>query len=183
MYLSNVERLPEGFVPEIGAYALPLFHQWNVKEANQSATVDIDVTVSPITSRTRIRTFTGKFQDLILKSPSSSTGNHRKISDPEDEEATGRKSLPLVLDEEIVNFALLDFANALLVHHRLQNKWSSHRVPRTAKFKKASFVARTDGCLQGRATGNILALVEVKPYMRYKSLRLIHMQETAQMAA
>ncbi|PIG88693.1 hypothetical protein AARAC_000462 [Aspergillus arachidicola] len=77
---------------------------------------------------------------------------------------------PPTKDEGIVNSTLLDFANALLAHHPLQNKWSLHPVPLTATFKKASFQARTDGYLQDRKTGKIRALVEVKPYMRDTSL-------------
>ncbi|KAE8343865.1 hypothetical protein BDV24DRAFT_149434 [Aspergillus arachidicola] len=76
---------------------------------------------------------------------------------------------PPTKDEEIVNSTLLDFANALLAHHPLQNKWSLHRVPLTVTFKKASFQARTDGYLHDRKTGKIRALVEIR------------IQETAQM--
>ncbi|KAE8331349.1 hypothetical protein BDV39DRAFT_201001 [Aspergillus sergii] len=90
---------------------------------------------------------------------------------------------PPTKDEEVVYSALLDFPNALLAHHPLQNKWSLHRVPLTATFKKVSFQARADGYLQDRKTGKIRALVEVRPYMRDTLLAQIRMQETAQIVA
>ncbi|KAJ5579541.1 uncharacterized protein N7459_005526 [Penicillium hispanicum] len=74
-------------------------------------------------------------------------------------------------DEEIVNFALIDFLNGLTVHFPDAKDWTPHRVSLKATFKDRSYEARTDGYLEDSFKSNkVRALVEVKPMQRNSKL-------------
>ncbi|PYI00548.1 hypothetical protein BO78DRAFT_434330 [Aspergillus sclerotiicarbonarius CBS 121057] len=84
--------------------------------------------------------------------------------------------------QQIVNTALVDFLNAFIIHYKLRVYWTLYRKPFIAKFENGAFEARTDGCLEDRAS-KTYAIVEVKPMLREKEVVRISMQETAEMVA
>ena len=94
--------------------------------------------------------------------------------------ATSQTSDPAE-DELIVNIALVLWLQTLTMFHpRIQAgllKWSVKRL----KFGFGEWEARTDGCLRGEK--EIMAIVEVKPYVRDSHITQIQEQESAQMSA
>ncbi|KAI1735405.1 hypothetical protein F4680DRAFT_453092 [Xylaria scruposa] len=100
------------------------------------------------------------------------------------------KTYPLIEDEQIVNTALLLYLNALTIHCKtIKGDWTIHRHPFVVKTteKTKVYEARVDGYLKRRADGEVMALVEVKPFIRYSDPsgdgQAVKMQETAQVAA
>ncbi|CAJ2513175.1 Uu.00g012940.m01.CDS01 [Anthostomella pinea] len=94
-----------------------------------------------------------------------------------------------IQDEQIVNTALILYLDALIIHcTRVRGQWSLHRrgfIARNKNYQK-TYEARVDGLLQKDVTGEPLAILEVKPFLRYQkgeSTKSIKKQEGAQMAA
>ncbi|PYI00691.1 hypothetical protein BO78DRAFT_437717 [Aspergillus sclerotiicarbonarius CBS 121057] len=85
-------------------------------------------------------------------------------------------------NEQIVNTALLVFLDSLTLHFNLSVSWSLHRMALTAEFTDVKFQARTDGYLADR-TGDIKAIIEVKPVLRQRKEAQIHIQESHQIVA
>lgn len=91
---------------------------------------------------------------------------------------------PKSRDEQIVNTALIDFLNAFVIHRPSGDaQWTLHRMAFGAFFAKSEYEARTDGYLEDKS-GDIHAIVEVKPFVRRgkQQLRIV-MQEAAQIVA
>lgn len=90
---------------------------------------------------------------------------------------------PQTEDEQIVNIALILFANSLTVQCRdAKAQWTPIRKVLQTRLENASFEARTDGFLRG-CEGSIEAIVEVKPRLRAVKLQATQIQETAQMVS
>ncbi|RAK98447.1 uncharacterized protein BO80DRAFT_427291 [Aspergillus ibericus CBS 121593] len=89
---------------------------------------------------------------------------------------------PPTKDEQIVNTALLVFLDSLTLHFNLSVGWSLHRMALTAEFTDVKFQARTDGYLADRS-GDIKAIIEVKPVLRQRKEAQIHIQESHQIVA
>jgi hypothetical protein len=89
-----------------------------------------------------------------------------------------------VEDEQIVNTALILFLNALTMHcKQVQAEWTLHR----RRFVLGSdgkdvYEARVDGYFRTRQN-EVRAIVEVKPFLRYRKHDAIRMQEAGQVAA
>ncbi|KAF9775865.1 hypothetical protein IL306_006007, partial [Fusarium sp. DS 682] len=96
------------------------------------------------------------------------------------------KQYQSIEDKQIVNTALILFLNALTLRcDSVNGAWTLYRKPFVVKaLAEKVYEARVDGLLQVK--GDTCAIVEVKPYIRYGSEKIldkIRMQETAQMAA
>lgn len=89
---------------------------------------------------------------------------------------------PPTKDEQIVNTALLAFLDSLALHFNLSVSWSLHRMALTAEFTDVKFQARTDGYLADRS-GDIKAIIEVKPVLRQRKEAQIRIQESHQIVA
>ncbi|GAA88048.1 hypothetical protein AKAW_06162 [Aspergillus luchuensis IFO 4308] len=89
---------------------------------------------------------------------------------------------PPTKDEQIVNTALLVYLNSLTLHFNLPVSWSLHQMALTAEFTNTKFEARTDGYLAD-SSGDIKAIVEVKPMLRQTKEPQIGIQESHQMVA
>ncbi|RAK98449.1 uncharacterized protein BO80DRAFT_361507 [Aspergillus ibericus CBS 121593] len=89
---------------------------------------------------------------------------------------------PPTKDEQIVNTALLVFLDSITLHFNLSVGWSLHRMALTAEFTNAKFEARTDGYLSDHS-GDIKAIIEVKPMLRQKKKPQILIQESHQIVA
>ncbi|PLN86610.1 hypothetical protein BDW42DRAFT_158119 [Aspergillus taichungensis] len=89
---------------------------------------------------------------------------------------------PRTKDEQIVNTALLVFLDSITLHFNLSVSWSLHRMPLIAEFTNANFEARTDGYLADRS-GDIKAIIEVKPVLRGNKGPQIRIQESHQIVA
>lgn len=131
-------------------------------------------------------------QELGLDSPSESspepstpeipeTLSPANPSDPDWIEAAEFKAAN---DEQIVNTALLLYLNALSIAcSQVQGDWTLHRRQFVLKSNgKKVYEARVDGYLCSR-DNEVKAIVEVKPFARFRNTRRIKMQEAAQMAA
>jgi len=91
-----------------------------------------------------------------------------------------------IQDEQIVNTALIEYLNALVIHFtELKANWTLHRLPLVARDRQRvkTYEARVDGYLKRRQDGKPLAIIEVKPFRRGRKWQAIRMQESAQMAA
>lgn len=120
------------------------------------------------------------------------------VDDEEDTDSPGSSSMPPsrwsnvkpdekfmcppTKDEQIVNTALLVFLDSITLHFNLSVDWSMHRKPLKAEFTKAKFHARTDGNLADRS-GDIRAIIEVKPVLRQNKRPQICIQESHQIVA
>lgn len=87
-------------------------------------------------------------------------------------------------DESIVNTFLILLLNALCLGcEEVTAEWSMKRWMIKHPFGSGSLEARTDGCLRKHGTGDVVAIVEVKPYVRDPYQDQIKMQETTQLIA
>ena len=89
-------------------------------------------------------------------------------------------------DEEIVNMALLVWLDSLTVHCAdVNTNWSPERRAFLVRDQNAAkiYEARVDGLLYHRNHQDVLAIIEVKPFLRSSNLDAVQMQEAAQMAA
>ncbi|KAL3471549.1 hypothetical protein BJX99DRAFT_237140 [Aspergillus californicus] len=86
-------------------------------------------------------------------------------------------------DECTVNSALFYFLVSLTVQFNLANRWTMHQLLLQAEFNSGSFYVRTDGHLDDKATGEVVALVDVKTVVRSQSPKAIRSHEAAQMVA
>lgn len=96
------------------------------------------------------------------------------------------QSLQQISDEQLVNVALLAYLDALLIHFpQLKASWTPERRAFTVKDRGLNkiYEARVDGFLRRRIDDEIIAIIEVKPFVRTVSTDAIRMQEGAQMAA
>jgi hypothetical protein len=92
--------------------------------------------------------------------------------------------LPPTRDEQIVNSALVLFLKAVTVHFVGDANWSVQRKAfHVADKGEKMFEARVDGVLLRRCDQQIMAILEVKPFIRGKKEAAIQRQEAAQMAA
>ena len=93
-------------------------------------------------------------------------------------------SFPPTEDEQIVNAALLIFLSALIIHFPVPADWTLHRKAfLLGDNKMKGYEARVDGFLRSHRNDDVLAIVEVKPFLRSAKEMVIQMQEGAQMAA
>jgi len=93
-------------------------------------------------------------------------------------------SFPPTKDEQIVNLALVLFLKAVTVHFVVRTNWSIQRVAfHVADKGDKKFEARVDGVLLNRYDNQVVAILEVKPFVREKKEAAIQRQEAAQMAA
>lgn len=196
-----------------GTFALAQFYQEQVSRAPETNSFQSDVAAgppSPISRRTRSQKgVVDGLKKMTIDTPSKApskppTTPRRPLpkrytdSDAEDESSDDESPLapnscgpqelldlafPKTKDEQIVNTALIDFLNAFVVHHGSLIRWTLYRKPFAAEFAKSSIRARTDGCLEEVDSGDVHALVEVKPLIRTKARFAIPMQEAAQMVA
>ena len=104
--------------------------------------------------------------------------------------ATGEfTNLTAIEDEQIVNSALLIYLNALTMHDLAAAEWSLSRrafsLRNRSKDDVKVFEARVDGCLRSRRIDRTLAIIEVKPHVRYpkNSDKSVRLQEAGQLAA
>lgn len=182
-------------IPE-GSFAMAKKYQQQALQTNDS-TLRPSVQFTPPRTRSQMGHMTDKMRELVLRTPTKSTGT---LEDSDDEqippssaassfytpgpEEISRLMYPQTEDEQIVNIALVDFLNALTVHFPHAKDWSIHRKSFKATFQHASFEARTDGYLEDRTRGSrVRALLEVKPMIRRDKQAAIRMQEAAQMVA
>jgi hypothetical protein len=87
-------------------------------------------------------------------------------------------------DEQIVNMALILFLKAATVHFVGNSEWSIQRKAFIIGDKgDKGFEARVDGVLFRNTDDAIMAILEVKPFVRGKKEAAIQRQEAAQMAA
>lgn len=87
-------------------------------------------------------------------------------------------------DESIVNTFLILLLNALgLGCEEVTAEWSMKRWMIKHPFGSRTLEARTDGCLRKHGTGDVVAIVEVKPHLRRAYQATIKMQETTQLIA
>ncbi|KAL9071059.1 MAG: hypothetical protein Q9157_005592 [Trypethelium eluteriae] len=102
-----------------------------------------------------------------------------------------KEDMPTQNDEQIVNSALLTFLRCLIGYKRVpkaQWDFTRHRltfenIPAGDTRGCKVYSADTDGVLRAEDGLSILAIIEVKPYVRSHDLNSIRMQETAQMVA
>ena len=91
---------------------------------------------------------------------------------------------PPTPDEQIVNSALVLFLKAVTIHFVGGANWSIQRKAFNIGDKgDKGFEARVDGVLFRRSDHMIMAILEVKPFVRGKKEAAIQRQEAAQMAA
>ncbi|KAL9093511.1 MAG: hypothetical protein Q9165_003906 [Trypethelium subeluteriae] len=101
------------------------------------------------------------------------------------------EDMPIRNDEQIVNSALLTFLRCLTGYKRAPNaQWdmTRHRltfenIPSSDTKGFKVYSADTDGLLRAEDGHTVLAIIEVKPYIRQHDRNSIRMQETAQMVA
>ncbi|EDN09882.1 predicted protein [Histoplasma mississippiense (nom. inval.)] len=87
-------------------------------------------------------------------------------------------------DKSIVNTFLILLLNALgLGCEEVTAEWSMKRWMIKHPFGSGSLEAQTDGCLRKHGTGDVVAIVEVKPHLRVPYQAPIKMQETTQLIA
>ncbi|KAL9083923.1 MAG: hypothetical protein Q9165_008330 [Trypethelium subeluteriae] len=100
---------------------------------------------------------------------------------------TRETALPLAPteDEQIVNTALILFLTAVTMHFTGEVDWTlKRRAFHVQRHNDTVFEARVDGILRQRLeTSSVLAIIEVKPVVRYTNSFRIRMQEAAQMAS
>ncbi|PKY09206.1 hypothetical protein P168DRAFT_332802 [Aspergillus campestris IBT 28561] len=116
-------------------------------------------------------------EDISYLVSSSLPPSHHSTVSPDDE-----FMYPPTEDEQIVNTALLVFLDSITLHFNLSVRWSVHRINLTAEFTNAAFQARTDGYLVDRS-GDVKAIIEVKPVLRQTKAPQIRIQESHQMVA
>lgn len=93
-------------------------------------------------------------------------------------------SFPPTKDEQIVNLALVLLLKAVTVHFVGRANWSIQRMAfHVADKGDKKFQARVDGVLLHRYDNRVVAILEVKPFVRGKKEAAIQRQEAAQMAA
>lgn len=91
---------------------------------------------------------------------------------------------PATKDEQIVNLALVLFLKAVTVHFIGRAHWSIERTAfHVADNGDKKFQARVDGVLLRHYDNRVVAILEVKPFVREKKEAAIQRQEAAQMAA
>ncbi|KAI0435027.1 hypothetical protein F5Y09DRAFT_158661 [Xylaria sp. FL1042] len=191
---------------ELGTFSLVRYHQlqtkdWNYGNSGTRSKVDF----SPIAGRTRSQTardpttptrastnpgIDALFKDLgIDNTPPSGKSS---MSSPFTPLGQGDTYYPpgansgAVVDEQIVNTALIEYLNALAIHYpELEADWTLHRLPLIAQNgdRGKTYEARIDGYLRRRDDGMPLVILEVKPYQRSWKRDEVRMQEGAQMAA
>ena len=114
--------------------------------------------------------------------PKSSVTMKSDILSPFSPEAAA--SFPSTKDEQIVNLALVLFLKAVTVHFVGSANWSIQRMAfHVADKEDKKFQARVDGVLLYRYDDRVVAILEVKPFVRGKKEAAIQRQEAAQMAA
>jgi len=87
---------------------------------------------------------------------------------------------PPTKDEQIVNSALVLFLKAVTVHFVGDANWSFQRKAFNFADKRDKvFEARVDGVLLRRCDHQIMAILEVKPFVRGKKEAAIQRQEAA----
>ena len=131
-----------------------------------------------------------KFQNLPDDIPPSLASESARSDIPESMSPLSGdmlKDFPAADDEQIVNSALVDFLNAVIIHFVRKADWTLHRkifrIGKSDKNNKEGFEARVDGFLRRRSDDKVMAIVETKACMREEKEVDIQMQETAQMAA
>jgi hypothetical protein len=93
-------------------------------------------------------------------------------------------SIPPTKDEQIVNLALVLFLKAVTVHFVDHAHWSIQRTAfHVTNQGDKKFQARVDGVLLRHYDNRVVAILEVKPFVRGKKEAAIQRQEAAQMAA
>lgn len=81
-----------------------------------------------------------------------------------------------------MNCSLVLFLEALSdVVPDLKSEWSMTRVPLLPKFRRATSLAKNDGCLRTLHEQIVQGIVEAKPWSRGHALKHTQMQESAEM--
>lgn len=189
-----------------GTFALPRFYQDQVALIPENAPFRANVIVSPPRTRSYTKAITAGIKKLLFDVPPGLPTTPNVKSDlevdgfSEDDIASedtppGARSFgppellelsyPKTKDEQIVNTALIDFLNALIVHRNFKLGWTLFRKSFEADFGHGSFEARTDGCLEvsREKESKTYAIVEAKPMLRAKERILISKPEGAEMVA
>lgn len=89
-------------------------------------------------------------------------------------------------DEQIINTALILYLTSLVLFFDISAEWSMYRKSfhlGGRKKKDKIFQACVDGYLWTDNKDEARIIVEVKPFLRFENLKIIQMQEAAQMAA
>ncbi|KAI0808758.1 hypothetical protein GGR55DRAFT_650718 [Xylaria sp. FL0064] len=143
-------------------------------------------TRAPVSTSASISGLEGLSLDGLQLSDTPSTPPPPAIPEDHSSPFVDPVMLKDIQDEQIVNTALIDYLNALSIHCKaLKSHWTLHRLALVARnnSKEKSYEARVDGYLKSPRDGQPLVIAEVKPCRRWKNLRQIRMQESAQMAA
>ncbi|KAH8821811.1 hypothetical protein F5884DRAFT_746101 [Xylogone sp. PMI_703] len=90
---------------------------------------------------------------------------------------------PRTKDEQIVTLFLITLLTALSIHFDIFKFWTPHRKAFVVSFLNSLFEARVDGYLEDDTTGEALAIIEVKPYVRKAEDIQVRVQEAAQIVA
>jgi hypothetical protein len=128
--------------------------------------------------------------DLGSQTPALSSASQASVGVPESLSPTSPISAKVAKlfqsfnDEQIVNTALILFLNALSMRcDEVTAHWTLQRQSFTVGIgNETVYEARVDGFLRS-PTGDVKAIIEVKPCVRSQKSMEIRMQETAQMAA
>ncbi|KAI0810311.1 hypothetical protein GGR55DRAFT_646127 [Xylaria sp. FL0064] len=212
--LKSKEHLAKEGYAGLGTFSLVRYHQlqsqhWKFGNGDTRSKVDFS---PPISSRTRSQTSgipttpTRAPKGLDIEDPLAaltlddapasshstqhSTSSSGSLSTPPGQ---GDNYYPpgalseAIEDEQIVNTALIEYLNALAIHHpQLEADWTLHRLPLVARNIRTgakTYEARIDGYLRRRRDNAPLVILEVKPHRRLAKEAEIRMQEGAQMAA
>jgi hypothetical protein len=113
----------------------------------------------------------------FLRSSSDASSNISDVLSPAVSPLIGASTahFPDVVDEQIVNMALLLYLNTITIHcRRVQGEWTLHRHPfRLESTKEKVYEARVDGYFQTYKDSEVKAIIELKPYLRSKKSREI----------
>jgi hypothetical protein len=190
-------------LPDLGTFSLVRVYQLSVESTHLSESASVKFT--PIAKRTRFALAqSNQRREELNTSPTpviqseAAYDNDPSTPDIDMSTLTLSEMEPLseisdytpfqserAEDEQIVNTALVNFLNAITIHHVRTVEWTLHRKSfRIGERGGQGFEARVDGTLRRRGgEKEILAIVEVKSARRANFLSVIRMQEAAQMAA
>ncbi|RAL03103.1 uncharacterized protein BO80DRAFT_453317 [Aspergillus ibericus CBS 121593] len=188
-YQNQVAFIPEDspFRPNVTVGTSPVAHHTRTRMRG------LESAVQKLSFETPTKPPTTPMPDMGREPSTPDPGSEEEFDDsmaeetPPGQRSYGPKELldmnyPRTKDEQIVNTALVDFLNAFIIHYKLPVYWTLYRKPFIATFGNGAFEARTDGCLEDRAS-KTYAIVEVKPMLREREVVRISMQETAEMVA